>query len=123
MLIIGPDPFISQSSPELIFHIMKSRDQTSVLLSVDCSCLITLILDLSSPLQVKEDWKYVAMVMDRLFLWIFTVAVLVGSAGIILQAPALYDTRAAIDVELSEIEAATAKPLSETLARGKMSCL
>ena len=63
--------------------------------------------------QVKEDWKYVAMVMDRLFLWIFTVAVLVGSAGIILQAPALYDTRAAIDVELSEIEAATAKPLSE----------
>jgi len=73
--------------------------------------------------KVKEDWKYVAMVMDRLFLWIFTVAVLVGSAGIILQAPALYDTRAAIDVELSEIEAATAKPLSETLARGKMSDL
>ena len=58
------------------------------------------------------------MVMDRLFLWIFTVAVLVGSAGIILQAPALYDDRAAIDVELSEIEAATAKPLSETQHRG-----
>jgi hypothetical protein len=38
LLIIGPDPFISQSSPDhspgLIFHIMKSRDQTSVLLSV-----------------------------------------------------------------------------------------
>lgn len=63
--------------------------------------------------KVKEDWKYVAMVLDRLFLWIFTVAVLVGSAGIILQAPALYDTRGAIDVELSEIEAATAKPRSE----------
>lgn len=62
--------------------------------------------------KVKEDWKYVAMVLDRLFLWIFTVAVLVGSAGIILQAPALYDTREAIDLELSEIEAATAKPLS-----------
>jgi len=67
--------------------------------------------------KVKEDWKYVAMVMDRLFLWIFTIAVLVGSAGIILQAPALYDTREAIDVELSEIEAATVKPLSER--RGK----
>merc|ERR1712055_145604 len=60
--------------------------------------------------KVKEDWKYVAMVMDRLFLWIFTIAVLVGSTGIILQAPALYDTREAIDVELSEIEAATVKP-------------
>ncbi|CAB4067674.1 CHRNN [Lepeophtheirus salmonis] len=71
--------------------------------------------------KVKEDWKYVAMVMDRLFLWIFTIAVLVGSAGIILQAPALYDTRAAIDVELSQIEAATAKPLSEQ--RNKFSFL
>ena len=36
-------------------------------------------------LQILEDWKYVAMVLDRLFLWIFTVAVLVGTAGIILQ--------------------------------------
>jgi nicotinic acetylcholine receptor len=63
--------------------------------------------------KVKEDWKYVAMVLDRLFLWIFTIAVLVGSAGIILQAPALYDTRMAIDVELSSIEAATQKPGSE----------
>jgi len=70
--------------------------------------------------KVKEDWKYVAMVMDRLFLWIFTVAVLVGSAGIILQAPALYDDRAPIDVELSEIEAATAKPLSESHSHSKI---
>jgi hypothetical protein len=40
----------------------------------------------------------------------------VGSAGIILQAPALYDTRESIDIQLSEIEAATAKPLSEQVA-------
>ena len=43
--------------------------------------------------KVKEDWKYVAMVLDRLFLWIFTTACLVGTCGIILQAPTLYDTR------------------------------
>ena len=43
LLIIGPDPFISQSSPEhspeLIFHIMKSLNQTSVLLSMGQSHL------------------------------------------------------------------------------------
>lgn len=53
--------------------------------------------------RVKEDWKYVAMVLDRLFLWIFTLAVLVGTAGIILQAPTLYDDRLPIDIQYSEI--------------------
>ncbi|XP_017761789.1 PREDICTED: acetylcholine receptor subunit alpha-like isoform X3 [Eufriesea mexicana] len=60
--------------------------------------------------RVKEDWKYVAMVLDRLFLWIFTLAVLVGTAGIILQAPTLYDDRIPIDVQLSKIASTTAKP-------------
>ncbi|KAL3228002.1 hypothetical protein MRX96_003933 [Rhipicephalus microplus] len=50
-----------------------------------------------------EDWKYVAMVLDRLFLWIFTLASLVGTCGIILQAPSLYDTRLPIDVQMSHI--------------------
>merc|ERR1719429_215153 len=53
--------------------------------------------------KVKEDWKYVAMVLDRLFLWIFTIAVIVGTSGIILQAPTLYDTRPAIDEDISKI--------------------
>ena len=52
---------------------------------------------------MKEDWKYVAMVLDRLFLWIFTLAVCVGTAGIILQAPSLYDDRIPIDREISDI--------------------
>lgn len=60
--------------------------------------------------KIKEDWKYVAMVLDRLFLWIFTTAVVVGTAGIILQAPTLYDDRIPIDIRLSEIASTTAKP-------------
>ena len=52
------------------------------------------------------------MVLDRLFLWIFTVAVLVGTAGIILQAPTLYDDRQPLDTRLSEIGLATARPMA-----------
>nr|WUR05314.1 nicotinic acetylcholine receptor alpha 4 subunit [Orius laevigatus] len=52
--------------------------------------------------KVKEDWKYVAMVLDRLFLWIFTLAVFAGTAGIILQAPTLYDDRIPIDKTFSD---------------------
>ncbi|XP_023323772.1 acetylcholine receptor subunit alpha-like [Eurytemora carolleeae] len=62
--------------------------------------------------KIIEDWKYVAMVMDRLFLWIFTVAVLVGTAGIILQAPTLYDDRQPIDFEISKIGLATSRPMA-----------
>ena len=54
-------------------------------------------------LQIEDDWKYVAMVLDRLFLWIFTTACVVGTGTIILQAPSLYDTSRPIDVQHSKI--------------------
>ena len=53
--------------------------------------------------QVREDWKYVATVLDRLFLWIFTTAVCLGTAAIILQAPTLYDDRIPIDIRLWDL--------------------
>ncbi|KPI91299.1 Acetylcholine receptor subunit alpha-like [Papilio xuthus] len=62
---------------------------------------------LEDSTKVKEDWKYVAMVLDRLFLWIFTLAVLVGTAGIILQAPTLYDDRVPIDKQFNQIATST----------------
>ncbi|XP_035213794.1 acetylcholine receptor subunit alpha-like 1 [Stegodyphus dumicola] len=53
--------------------------------------------------SIKEDWKYVAMVIDRLFLYIFTFACIVGTCGIFLQAPSLYDPEKPIDVTLSKV--------------------
>uniref|UniRef100_A0A8C2F832 Cholinergic receptor, nicotinic, beta 4 (neuronal) n=1 Tax=Cyprinus carpio TaxID=7962 RepID=A0A8C2F832_CYPCA len=35
--------------------------------------------------SVIEDWKYVAMVVDRLFLWIFVMVCVVGTLGLFLQ--------------------------------------
>lgn len=43
------------------------------------------------------------MVLDRLFLWVFTLACIGGTLGIIFQAPSLYDTREPVDQQLSEI--------------------
>ena len=40
-----------------------------------------------------NDWKYAAMVCDRMLLWIFTTACLFGTFGILLQAPSIYDKR------------------------------
>ena len=53
--------------------------------------------------QEDQDWGFVAMVLDRLFLWLFAIASLVGTFMILGEAPSLYDDTKPIDVELSVI--------------------
>lgn len=53
--------------------------------------------------EIEDDWRYVAMVLDRLFLWIFMVACVAGTCGIIFQAPSLYDTTEPIDIQMSKV--------------------
>ena len=53
--------------------------------------------------QEDQDWGFVAMVLDRLFLWIFTIASIVGTFAILCEAPALYDDTKPIDMELSSV--------------------
>lgn len=47
-----------------------------------------------------DDWKYVSMVIDRLLLWIFTAACFIGTIGILLQAPSIFDERKALGSNL-----------------------
>ncbi|TRY95471.1 hypothetical protein DNTS_000442 [Danionella cerebrum] len=35
--------------------------------------------------SVQDDWKYVAMVIDRIFLWVFVLVCVLGTAGLFLQ--------------------------------------
>uniref|UniRef100_A0A1B6KLF8 Neurotransmitter-gated ion-channel transmembrane domain-containing protein n=1 Tax=Graphocephala atropunctata TaxID=36148 RepID=A0A1B6KLF8_9HEMI len=53
--------------------------------------------------QEDQDWGFVAMVLDRLFLWIFTIASFLGTILILCEAPALYDDTQPIDVEISRV--------------------
>lgn len=63
----------------------------------ELSCKICLVV------QEDQDWGFVAMVLDRLFLWIFALASLLGTILILFEAPALYDTTKPIDMELSSV--------------------
>ncbi|KAL3107326.1 hypothetical protein niasHT_017409 [Heterodera trifolii] len=57
-------------------------------------CFIAALLR-KKDMDTKQDqeWKFVAMVFDRLFLIIFSFACLFGTCWILFQAPTFYDTR------------------------------
>ncbi|KAL1508960.1 hypothetical protein ABEB36_003773 [Hypothenemus hampei] len=62
------------------------------------------IRDADKDNEIIEDWKFVSMVLDRFFLWVFTIACFGGTAGIICQAPSLYDTRVPVDQKSSLLD-------------------
>ncbi|XP_074109448.1 nicotinic acetylcholine receptor alpha2 [Cotesia typhae] len=65
-----------------------------------------------------QDWGFVAMVLDRLFLWIFTIASIAGTFAILCEAPSLYDDTKPIDMQLSAIAQQQFPPRNPTLLKG-----
>jgi hypothetical protein len=56
-------------------------------------------------LQEDQDWGIVAMVLDRLFLYIFGATALAGSVMILSESPNMYKDDSPIDVLYSKIAA------------------
>uniref|UniRef100_A0A8C0IEK9 Cholinergic receptor nicotinic beta 2 subunit n=1 Tax=Bubo bubo TaxID=30461 RepID=A0A8C0IEK9_BUBBB len=72
----------SATSPDCIPHTHLSPSLLC------CVCLQTRLQQNIFALEtdsVSEDWKYVAMVIDRLFLWIFVFVCVFGTVGMFLQ--------------------------------------
>jgi len=42
-------------------------------------------------LQIIEDWRYIAMVIDRLQLFIFIAVTICGSISILIDAPHIFE--------------------------------
>jgi len=89
------------------------RYSHEVMEAIKCVELIAKnISDSDDQRKGAEDWKYAAMVLDRLFLWTFFLTCVCGLFFMILLAPSLTDRRVAIQTD-SEIykTAPTASPL------------
>ncbi|XP_076047465.1 acetylcholine receptor subunit alpha-L1-like [Oratosquilla oratoria] len=53
--------------------------------------------------EEDDDWAFVAMVLDRLLLWIFGIASVIGTVTILAESPHLYDSTQPIDILCSEV--------------------
>jgi len=67
--------------------------------NISCCRLLDFLKECCCTFQDVEDWKFVAMVFDRFFFVVFTSASIIGTFGILLQAPTIYDDRIAITSE------------------------
>uniref|UniRef100_H2Y601 Uncharacterized protein n=1 Tax=Ciona savignyi TaxID=51511 RepID=H2Y601_CIOSA len=72
--------------------VIRKRKQPEVQLSRDISSALEGVKLISDHLKaedrnknIHEDWKYVAMVIDRMFLFVFVVVCAVGTVSIFLQ--------------------------------------
>ena len=66
-------------------------------------------------LQEDQDWGIVAMVLDRLFLYIFGFTALFGSFRILTESPNMYEVSKPIDIIYSKIAAEESRMFEEKL--------
>ena len=65
--------------------------------------------------QEDQDWGIVAMVLDRLFLWLFGTVAALGTLFILSASPYIFDEVDPIDVVYSKIAQAEKEVLDETI--------
>jgi nicotinic acetylcholine receptor len=86
--------------PPVDEQIQRLYNSPQVLKSFSNLCFIAELLKKKDrDDKVDEDWKYVAMVLDRLFLIIFFLVCFFGTGWILMQAPIFYDKRDPIDLQ------------------------
>uniref|UniRef100_A0A4W3HLJ0 Cholinergic receptor nicotinic alpha 3 subunit n=1 Tax=Callorhinchus milii TaxID=7868 RepID=A0A4W3HLJ0_CALMI len=74
--------------PRVMFMVRPTKDweaeKPQQIRYPDCTELFNLN-SLSSSSEVEDDWKYVAMVIDRICLWLFILVCVSGTVGLFLQ--------------------------------------
>ncbi|KAI3386914.1 hypothetical protein SNEBB_004262 [Seison nebaliae] len=63
--------------------------------------IVSHLQDRDKDRKALGDWKYVGLVLDRIFLILFTSACIFGTIGIMCSAPSLYDNRENVLIQMS----------------------
>lgn len=95
----------------------------SLLFAIDTYIIRSVYLSMFFVISLQEDqdWGFVAMVLDRLFLWMFSIASIAGTFTILCEAPALYDDTKPIDTEYSSVAQQQYLPQGQELLKSMVS--
>ncbi len=73
---------------------LKSKPNNLLLQNIEKIFLISdLIKQESDKKKIMLEWKYLAMIVDRLFFYLFGIAFIIGTFYIFLDHPRVYDLR------------------------------
>lgn len=87
-ILLSPEASKATEAVEFIAEHLRNED-----LYIQVMKVRFLLKDLNSFifLQTREDWKYVAMVIDRLQLYMFFIVTTAGTVGILMDAPHIFE--------------------------------
>ena len=110
-------PFVIEKTIHNILFIkthMQRQDEFDAVSQHDLYVWNSVGINWSDLIYVQEDqdWGIVAMVLDRMFLWVFGAAAVVGSAMILTESPSLFDPIQPIDSLITTIGVDTPPPQS-----------
>jgi len=95
-----PSSVVVQHRSQIDDRIRELYYSPQIIKAFENVCFIAELLKKKDrDIRVDQDWRYIASVLDRLFLILFTIACFVGTAWILLQAPIFYDNRKPVDLD------------------------
>lgn len=90
-IILSPEASKATEAVEFIAEHLKNEDSYIQVWISHAHHNNSLIYFSPWLFQTREDWKYVAMVIDRLQLYIFFIVTTAGTVGILMDAPHIFE--------------------------------
>lgn len=94
-ILLSPEASKATEAVEFIAEHLKNEDSYIQVMIFRSNGVVYInlrwkLFNIFTP-QTREDWKYVAMVIDRLQLYIFFIVTTAGTVGILMDAPHIFE--------------------------------